>query len=142
MIYVVDNGGDYSDHGLYWHELPDAVHVDEAIWLLEHMPDSPDHTVVMVSRECTFRGIEPVQGLDCWYALWRWDRKGEFMQRCPVELLRAEIEFSIESAERFLAAFPEDDGRRPIGEVRARERTVAEMATLHDLQNWVEAGRP
>jgi len=50
MIYICDNGMEYSAHEVAFYELPDSLPKEDAIWLIENQPAWPWSVIGVVEK--------------------------------------------------------------------------------------------
>jgi hypothetical protein len=130
MIYAVDNGMEYSDHGIYFYDFPDDLPVEEGRWLLENAPGRySNNEVILVAKECPFVGsIGASKIIVSWMDLEGMDLNGEWARRCPKSILLASIDHGVEDIKSWT-------GKPYCDPIRQQEHLTA----LATLRAWVEA---
>lgn len=145
MIYVVDNGGEYSAHELYFIELPDDLPRDDAIYLCEQIPEFSDdpepskRKVVLVAQAVEWCEEAPALVADFNTLLIALHKaKLTAADRKWFGLLPESVARAMLAAERAWAA------TLPVPCVDMQGRSVQDCVerTCREVEAWIDAGMP
>lgn len=151
MIYITDNGGEYSDHAIYFYELPDDVPVEDGVYLCERQPGESyyrsNRRVIAVApcldwrepsaTECPveFDHLRAAFGVGTINS-----RHHDYIKRCPPSLLSRVIEDArrahVKRGEQVAPAW----APRKIKDGDPNWRPM--MRELEEAAQWISAGAP